>query len=60
MKPHDGGGWKNVYKVENVEDLGRNFIEQLVMMLKKKSSLKIITVCIQSGQKYAYYAVCTR
>jgi len=38
MKPHDGGGWKNVYKVENPDDLWKKHgeTEHLVMMLQEE------------------------
>lgn len=37
MKPYAGGGWKNVYKLENKEEFERSFEEtgQLVMMLQE-------------------------
>ena len=38
MKPHDGGGWKSVYRVENADDLFKKHAEteQLVMMLQEE------------------------
>jgi glutathione synthase/RimK-type ligase-like ATP-grasp enzyme len=38
MKPHDGGGWKSVYRVESPEDLWAKHseTEQLVMMLQEE------------------------
>jgi hypothetical protein len=38
MKPHDGGGWKSVYKVENAPDLFAKHAEteRLVMMLQEE------------------------
>lgn len=38
MKPHDGGGWKSVYRVENPEDLWKKHAEteNLVMMLQEE------------------------
>ena len=38
MKPHDGGGWKSVYRVDNPEDLWAKHAEtgQLVMMLQEE------------------------
>ena len=38
MKPHSGGGWKSVYRVENPDDLFRKHGEtgQLVMMLQEE------------------------
>lgn len=42
MKPHDGGGWKNVYKVESPEELMARHAEteQLVMMLQEEIRFK--------------------
>lgn len=38
MKPHDGGGWKNVYKVHDAQDLWDKHAEtgQLVMLLQEE------------------------
>ena len=38
MKPHDGGGWKSVYRVESPEDLWKKHseTEHLVMMLQEE------------------------
>ena len=38
MKPHSGGGWKSVYKVESPEDLWEKHAEtdQLVMLLQEE------------------------
>jgi glutathione synthase/RimK-type ligase-like ATP-grasp enzyme len=38
MKPHDGGGWKSVYRVENPDDLWAKHgeTEHLVMMLQEE------------------------
>jgi glutathione synthase/RimK-type ligase-like ATP-grasp enzyme len=38
MKPHDGGGWKSVYRVESPEDLWAKHgeTENLVMMLQEE------------------------
>jgi len=38
MKPHDGGGWKSVYRVEDKDDLFKKHAEteQLVMMLQEE------------------------
>jgi len=38
FKPHDGGGWKSVYKVRNPEELFKAWSEtnQLVMMLQEE------------------------
>ena len=38
MKPFDGGGWKEVYKIENVDDLWEKYnqTKQYVMMLQEE------------------------
>lgn len=38
MKPHSGGGWKNVYRLENAEDFFDKYNQtgQLVMMLQEE------------------------
>lgn len=38
MKPHAGGGWKSVYKVENVDDFFQKHgeTEELIMMLQEE------------------------
>ena len=38
MKPHAGGGWKNVYKIDDAEDLWKKYGEtgQLVMLLQEE------------------------
>lgn len=38
MKPHSGGGWKSVYRVENADDLWAKHseTEQLVMLLQEE------------------------
>ncbi|MEM1123762.1 MAG: hypothetical protein AAGJ18_25210 [Bacteroidota bacterium] len=38
MKPHDGGGWKSVYKITDPQDLWNKYGEtgQLVMMLQEE------------------------
>ena len=38
MKPHDGGGWKSVYRVEDPQDLWKKHgeTENLVMMLQEE------------------------
>ncbi|WP_234734000.1 ATP-grasp domain-containing protein [Tellurirhabdus bombi] len=38
MKPHSGGGWKNVYKIHDAADLWRKYDEtgQLVMLLQEE------------------------
>ncbi len=38
MKPHSGGGWKSVYKLNNMEEFFKSYAEtnQLVMMLQEE------------------------
>lgn len=42
MKPHSGGGWKNVYRVESPDDLMTKYAEtgQLVMLLQEEIQFK--------------------
>jgi hypothetical protein len=42
FKPHAGGGWKNVYRLENMEDFFEAYAEtgQLVMMLQEAVEFK--------------------
>lgn len=51
MKPHDGGGWKSVYKVENAEDLWQKHgeTENLVMMLQEEINFKEYFRCYVLG-----------
>lgn len=51
MKPHDGGGWKSVYRVENPEDLfeKHNETENLVMMLQEEIDFKEYFRCYVLG-----------
>lgn len=53
MKPHAGGGWKSVYRVENTADLWRNHREtgQLVMMLQEEIVFSDYFRCYCIGQK---------
>ena len=53
MKPHDGGGWKSVYKVENVQDLWNKHQEtgQLIMMLQEEIEFDDYVRCYCIGQK---------
>lgn len=53
MKPHDGGGWKSVYKVENAQDLWNKHQEtgQLVMMLQEEIVFDDYVRCYCIGQK---------
>lgn len=51
MKPHDGGGWKSVYKVDNPEDLWQKHgeTEHLVMMLQEEINFKEYFRCYVLG-----------
>ena len=51
MKPHDGGGWKSVYRVENPEDLWAKHgeTENLVMMLQEEINFKEYFRCYVLG-----------
>lgn len=53
MKPHDGGGWKNVYRVENPSDLFQKHAEtgQQVMMLQEEILFDHYFRCYCLGQK---------
>ena len=54
MKPHAGGGWKNVYKVTSAEDLFDKYNEthQLVMMLQEEITFDAYFRCYCIGGKY--------
>ncbi len=54
MKPFSGGGWKNVYRVENPEDLWNKLDEtgQLVMMLQEEIEFDDYYRIYCLGQKY--------
>ncbi|TXD47151.1 RimK family alpha-L-glutamate ligase [Polaribacter sp. IC073] len=51
MKPHDGGGWKSVYRVESPEDLWEKHgeTEHLVMMLQEEIDFKEYFRCYVLG-----------
>ncbi|WAC13900.1 ATP-grasp domain-containing protein [Dyadobacter pollutisoli] len=53
MKPHDGGGWKSVYKVVNPQDMWHKHEEtgQLVMMLQEEIEFEDYFRCYCIGQK---------
>ncbi|HEV7381545.1 MAG TPA: glutathione synthase [Dyadobacter sp.] len=53
MKPHDGGGWKSVYKVHNVQDLWNKHEEtgHLIMMLQEEIEFDDYVRCYCIGQK---------
>jgi hypothetical protein len=56
MKPHAGGGWKSVYRVENPEDLWAKHKEtgQLVMMLQEEIQFDYYFRCYCLGRKYVH------
>lgn len=56
MKPHSGGGWKSVYKVENPDDLFAKHEEtgQLVMMLQEEIIFEDYFRVYCLGQKYVH------
>lgn len=51
MKPHSGGGWKSVYKVNNPEELFKAYdeTEQLVMMLQENIDFEEYYRCYYVG-----------
>ena len=51
MKPHDGGGWKSVYRVESPEDLWAKHgeTEHLVMMLQEEINFTEYFRCYALG-----------
>lgn len=53
MKPHSGGGWKSVYKVENVDDFFARHGEtgELVMMLQEEIIFEEYYRCYCIGGK---------
>lgn len=54
MKPHAGGGWKNVYKVANVDDFFAKHGEtgELIMMLQEEIVFEEYYRCYCIGGKY--------
>ncbi|MEM1327651.1 MAG: hypothetical protein AAGI23_16940 [Bacteroidota bacterium] len=54
MKPFAGGGWKNVYKVHNKEELSKSYDEtgQLVMMLQENINFTSYFRCYGVGGKH--------
>ena len=54
MKPHAGGGWKNVYKVNDPQDLFNKHAEtgELVMMLQEEIFFDEYYRCYCIGGKY--------
>ncbi|MEM9529145.1 MAG: hypothetical protein AAGA31_21220, partial [Bacteroidota bacterium] len=54
MKPHAGGGWKSVYKLNNPDELWKAHAEtgQLVMMLQEAIDFTSYFRCYCIGRKY--------
>jgi len=54
MKPHAGGGWKSVYKLNNLDDFFKYYAEtnQLVMMLQEEIVFEDYFRCYCLGRKY--------
>ncbi len=54
MKPHAGGGWKSVYKLDSAEELWKAHQEtgQLVMMLQEAIDFTSYFRCYCIGRKY--------
>ena len=54
MKPHSGGGWKSVYKLNGVDDFFKAYKEtsQLVMMLQEEITFTEYFRCYCLGRKY--------
>ena len=56
MKPFSGGGWKNVYKVHNVDEFYEKYNEtgQLVMLLQEEIRFKEYFRCYCLNRKYVH------
>lgn len=56
MKPHDGGGWRDVYKVESKEDLFEKHAQthRLVMLLQEEIRFDYYFRCYCIGRKYVH------
>jgi len=54
MKPFDGGGWKEVYKIENLDDLWDKYnqTKQYVMMLQEEITFEDYFRCYCIGGKH--------
>jgi glutathione synthase/RimK-type ligase-like ATP-grasp enzyme len=54
MKPHSGGGWKNVYKLNNLDEFFKAYAEtgQLVMMLQEEIIFDDYFRCYCLGGKH--------
>ena len=53
MKPHSGGGWKSVYKLNNTEEfyMAHQTTNKLVMMLQEEIEFQSYYRCYCIGQK---------
>ena len=56
MKPYDGGGWKNVFKIHNREEFFSTYHEtgQIVMMLQESIEFEEYYRCYGVGRKYVH------
>jgi len=56
MKPHSGGGWKNIYRVNNPEDLWKKHSQtgQLVMLLQEEIQFTDYYRCYCLNGKYVH------
>lgn len=56
MKPHDGGGWRNVYRVESAEELWEKLSEtnHLVMMVQEEIVFEDYYRVYCLGKKYVH------
>ncbi|MGY6562848.1 MAG: ATP-grasp domain-containing protein [Luteibaculaceae bacterium] len=56
MKPHAGGGWKSVYKVNNADDFFKSYHEtaKLVMMLQEEIKFDAYFRCYCIGGKHVH------
>ena len=56
MKPHAGGGWKSVYKINDMDDLWHKHAEteQLVMLLQSEVTFEDYYRCYCLGGKYVH------
>ena len=56
MKPHDGGGWRNVYRVENPQDMWDKLSEtgELVMMVQEEIEFQDYYRVYCLGRKYVH------
>jgi hypothetical protein len=56
LKPHSGGGWKSVYKINNFQELWDNYDDtgHLVMMLQEDIHFDLYFRCYCIGRKYVH------